>query len=128
MNFGYTILYVENVGAAITFYEQAFGFERRFLMEGQYGEIETGQTRLGFSANAFAKTLTPVGFEPASLAQPAPAMELGFCTEDVAGALAKALAAGATLVKEPEEKPWGQTVAYVRDLDGFLLEICTPMP
>lgn len=24
-------------------------------------------------------------------------------------------------------KPHGQTVAYVRDPDGFLIEICTPM-
>ncbi len=32
-----------------------------------------------------------------------------------------------TLVVEPNTKPWGQVVAYVRDLDGFLIEICTPM-
>ena len=24
-------------------------------------------------------------------------------------------------------KPWGQTVGYIRDIDGFLIEICTPM-
>jgi lactoylglutathione lyase len=23
--------------------------------------------------------------------------------------------------------PWGQTVAYVRDNNGFLVELCTPM-
>jgi lactoylglutathione lyase len=27
----------------------------------------------------------------------------------------------------PTKKPWGQTVAYVRDLDGHLVELCTPM-
>ena len=37
----------------------------------------------------------------------------------------KAREAGATLVSAPENKPWGQMVAYVRDLDGFLVEICT---
>jgi hypothetical protein len=26
-----------------------------------------------------------------------------------------------------DEKPWGQVVAYVRDLNGYLVEICTPM-
>jgi hypothetical protein len=30
-------------------------------------------------------------------------------------------------VVEPVSKPWGQTVAYVRDLDGFLVELCTAM-
>lgn len=26
----------------------------------------------------------------------------------------------------PERQPWGQTVSYVRDPDGFLVELCTP--
>jgi hypothetical protein len=30
-------------------------------------------------------------------------------------------------VQPPEQMPWGQTVAYVADLDGFLVELCTPM-
>jgi hypothetical protein len=28
-------------------------------------------------------------------------------------------------VQELADMPWGQTTAYVRDLDGFLVEICT---
>lgn len=28
-------------------------------------------------------------------------------------------------VKEPQQKPWYQMVGYVRDLNGFLVEICT---
>jgi lactoylglutathione lyase len=38
------------------------------------------------------------------------------------------LASGATEVKPPETKPWGQIVVYVRDLNGFLVEICSEMP
>jgi YD repeat-containing protein len=30
-------------------------------------------------------------------------------------------------MEDPKTKPWGQVVAYVRDKDGFLIEICTPM-
>ena len=48
-------------------------------------------------------------------------------TEDVATAWERALAAGATAVAEPGVKPWGQTVAYVRDPFGVLVEICTPV-
>lgn len=33
--------------------------------------------------------------------------------------------AGAIVVKEPTQKPWGQTVGYVRDLNGFLVGVCT---
>lgn len=36
------------------------------------------------------------------------------------------LQSGATEAKPPAEKPWDQTVAYVRDLNGFLVEICSP--
>ncbi len=34
-----------------------------------------------------------------------------------------AVNAGATKIAGPKVKPWGQTVAYVRDLDGVLVEI-----
>ncbi|TXT41687.1 MAG: hypothetical protein FD135_14 [Comamonadaceae bacterium] len=26
-----------------------------------------------------------------------------------------------------ETMPWGQTIAYVADINGFLVELCTPM-
>ena len=42
-------------------------------------------------------------------------------------ALATALANGATLVKALEEKPWGQRVACVREPDGVLIELATPV-
>lgn len=32
------------------------------------------------------------------------------------------LKAGAKKETEPKKKPWGQTIAYVRELDGFLKE------
>jgi lactoylglutathione lyase len=38
------------------------------------------------------------------------------------------LAAGASAVKSPETKPWGQIVGYVRDPNGFLVEICSELP
>jgi len=48
-------------------------------------------------------------------------------TEDVAGAYARAVAAGAMPLMPPKEKPWGQIVSYVRDCNGFLVEICSPV-
>jgi uncharacterized glyoxalase superfamily protein PhnB len=45
----------------------------------------------------------------------------------VPAAVARAEAAGAKVVQPATQMPWGQTVAYVTDLDGFLVEICTPM-
>jgi uncharacterized glyoxalase superfamily protein PhnB len=54
-------------------------------------------------------------------------VELAFVTEQVAEAYAKAIATGATPVSEPHQTAWGQTVSYVRDLNGILVEICSPV-
>ena len=39
--------------------------------------------------------------------------------------VASAIDAGAHLLVAAEVKPWGQTVAWVRDPQGVLIEICT---
>ena len=46
---------------------------------------------------------------------------------DVAAALERAVAAGATPMRPVEVMPWGQTIACVPDSNGFLVERCTPM-
>lgn len=128
MTFAYTILYVPDVEKTIAFYEAAFGCTRRFVTPGNtYGELETGGTTLSFAALDFAANNLPDGFQPADPAAKPFAIEIGFATTDVQAAVDKALAAGATLLAGAKEKPWGQTVAYVRDLNGFLVELCTPM-
>ena len=129
MKLGYSILYVESVPETISFYERAFGLERGMVVPtGEYGEMKTGDTKLAFSANSFAATLTDVHFEPASFAKAAPPIELGLVTETVEAAYERAIAAGAVAVKRPEKKPWGQLVGYVRDNNGFLVELCSPLP
>lgn len=125
MKFRYAILYVDNVEETLTFYQTAFGFERLFLHEsGQYGELKTGDTKLAFSAKALMSELgkTPGLADPA-----APVFELAFETDDVAGAMQTAIAAGATEKQAPRDEPWGQETAYVIDPNGFLVELCTPM-
>jgi uncharacterized glyoxalase superfamily protein PhnB len=125
---GYTIVYVPDVTAAIEFYERAFGLTRRFIAEeGTYGELDTGTTTLSFSAYSIADTHLPDGVahhDPG--AAPAP-FELAMVGDDVTAAFDRAVAAGATPIAEPAEQPWGQTVSWVRDPAGVLLEICSPM-
>lgn len=51
IQFGYTIVYAPSVTQALTFYEDAFGFETRFLDESQqYRELATGTTVLAFAS------------------------------------------------------------------------------
>ena len=125
MKFRYTILYVENVADTLAFYEKAFGFETLFLHEsGDYGELSTGDTKLAFSALSLMSSL---GKSPGKVDPQYPAFEIAFETDDVKKALNRALEAGATLVQDAEEMEWGQTTAYVNDLNGFLVEICNPI-
>ncbi len=124
MKFGYTLLYVEDVEKTVAFYESAFGVQRRFLHEAGYAEMETGATALGFVAQTVVES-NGVDYAKADPKGPAPAVEIAFVTADVAAAYEKAVKEGATAVAAPKEKPWGQTVAYVRDLNGFLVELCT---
>ena len=129
MKLGYTILYVESVAETIAFYEKAFGLVRGMVTEtNEYGELQTGDTKLAFAANHFVKGLTNVPFEAAAPGKAAPPVELGLVTERVEADFERAVAAGATVVKRPERKPWGQLVGYVRDNNGFLVEICSPIP
>lgn len=51
------------------------------------------------------------------------ATEVGFVARDVEAAYAAALQAGAIPYEAPDTRPDGQTVAYVRDLNGVLVEI-----
>ncbi len=128
IQFKYTILYVQDVSKAIEFYEKAFGFQRVFVTpENDYGELNTGNTTLSFASIALAKSNSREGFTESSLGQKPFGIELGFTTTDVANTVKSALQAGAQILEEPKTKPWGQIVAYIRDIDGFLIEICTPM-
>jgi len=129
MKFGYVILYVDNVEATLEFYERAFGLERRMLDDTKnYGELETGGTRLAFAANELVRNMIPVNVEQSGPHKPAPPFELAMVIDDVDSGFRQALAAGAVEVKSPEKKPWGQIVGHVRDRNGFLIEICSPVP
>lgn len=125
MKLRYTILYVEDVGAAIDFYERAFGLKRMFIHEaGDYGELATGQTTLAFSSIALMRSL---GKAPGKPDAARPTFEIAFETDDVSAAFALALAAGAKPVQEVRTESWGQTTAYVSDPNGYLVEMCSPV-
>ncbi len=64
----------------------------------------------------------------ASLERAPLGVEIALVTPDVPALFARAVKAGATVMSEPATKPWGQTVAYLRDKAGHLVELCTPLP
>ncbi len=123
MIYRYTILYVADVPATLAFYQAAFGFEIAFLHDGNdYAELATGQTKLAFSSHAL---MAQIGKDVATEPPLKPSYELAFEVPDVAAAIARATSAGAVLVQDPTDMPWGQTIGYVRTPEGTLVELCT---
>ncbi len=130
VSLGYAILYVPDVAASLAFYEKAFGLTRRFFNDDNgvaYGELQTGAACLAFASLELAKGHLQQPFVAANPGQPPLGVEIALVSSDVDGLYRRAVDAGAVSLQAPEKKPWGQTVALLRDNAGHLVEICTPM-
>lgn len=126
MRLGYVIIYVKDIQETVVFYEKAFGLDTRFIHEsGLYAEMETGTTALAFVDEALVKESH--SFRPNLCSGEAPGIEISFVTDAVEQQFERAIKAGATLVVKPTQRPWGQLVSYVRDNNGCLVEICSPV-
>lgn len=124
-SFGWVLLYVTDVSASTRFYTEAIGLSVRFADDaGRYTEMETGATTFALCDRTLAADSSGL-----KLSAPAtPAGNVTFVVNDVAAAFERAVAHGATPVLDPTVKPWGQTISYVRDPDGHLVELATTVP
>lgn len=132
---GFSILLVSGgVRRALDFYARAFRLRIKFVSPGEtYGELDTGATALAMCSAAHAATNFERGageapaFARSQLSEPAHASITSLIVPDVDAAYAHAVACGAAPMAPPATKPWGHRVSYVRDLEGFLVELCGEM-
>jgi lactoylglutathione lyase len=128
MKLGYTILYVDDVPATLAAWRDAFGLAVAYEHEdGIYGELETGDTTLSFAETEFGRSHFDDDETRAMFDRPPSRFEIGLVTEDVEAAFAHATASGMSPVVAPLTKPWGQVVGWVRDANGILVELASPM-
>lgn len=128
MKYRYTIFYVENVEETIQFYEKAFGFQRKFVTpEKDYGELISGETTIAFATFKLAQSNFKKEFQKIRHNEKPIGMEMAFVTEEIEKDFQKAIQAGASEFQKITTKPWGQKVGYVKDNNGILIEICTPV-
>ncbi|MEM6766853.1 MAG: VOC family protein [Bacteroidota bacterium] len=128
VQYAYTILYVKDVPNTVEFYHKAFGFEKKFLTpEKDYGEIMSGATTIAFANLELGKANFRKGFTESTLENSPFGIELAFTTSEVDQVMKNAIDHGAILFEEAVVKPWGQKVGYLRDINGFIIEICTPI-
>ena len=125
MKFKYTIFYVDDVAASLKFYNQAFNIKTKMIHgENDYGELETGDCSLSFCSKNLMKNIGKTTQNPNSKS---PVFEIALETNDVSSAYEHAIKNGAKPISAPEHMPWGQDVAYVADLNDYLVEICSPI-
>jgi len=126
MTFGSTVLYVDDVPAVLAFYNRACGFPTRFYDEELgYGELDAGGAVLAIATHACGEALIPGGYTRPPGGHPS-GVEVAFYTSDVAAAYERAVGAGAVPLTAPRVLPWGQTVAYIRSIEGTILGFCSP--
>ncbi len=109
----FPIISVNDLGSVRGFYEQ-LGFRQtsQHLPEGEpaYVNLERGHSALGIGAGGDADE---------------DRFALWVYVEDVDGVVQQLRDTGARIVAEPEDQPWGERMARVRDPAGNLVYIAT---
>lgn len=135
MEIGGTVIYVDDVPATLDFYRKGFGLEPKFVdldvqlpnrdstAQYQYAELATTGGPFQLATHALGELLLPGYVRPPD-GRPA-GIEIAFFCDNVTQAFERAVQAGATVLAEPKEMPWGQTAAYVRGVEGTCFGLCS---
>jgi len=116
----YVVLVVQDLDRALHFYCDVLGLPLGHR-SGSFAQLATGETRVAlYERAAMAATL---GQELESPSPDAPGFELGFKVDSCDAAYAELVSDGATPVVSPTDRAWRQRTAYVRDPDGYLVEL-----
>lgn len=130
MRLDYVRLLVTKFDACFRFYRDVMGFKVTWGEEGdRYGSFNLGEgTALAlFQRQAMAETLGTTNLPVEVESQDR--MVLVFGVKDLYATVKKLQERGAHFVTEPEDhSEWGIRTAHVRDPDGNVIEINSPIP
>lgn len=115
----HTKLRVRDLDAALRFYEAAFGYKLRSRRPGPEG------SEIAFIVLPGDKAELQLCQYPGDEAYEVPArmMHLAFKVGDIEAAVQSITQAGAVLKSGPYQIPSGSRVAFLRDLDGYDIEL-----
>ena len=111
MTLGWTIVYVEAPDEVAAWYERVFGMPVQFAV-GEYAQLDTGTTKLGFASYALGEQNCPGGVRRAALEGEPPNVELALGHEDVDGAFQHALDAGEDVNANTTVETYGQFPSF----------------
>lgn len=123
----FPVIYAREVARLARFYE-LLGFEEHVRMPGPDGEAGFVGLRRDGAEIALTTEDSPrmlAGVEPG----PGPRHELFVYVHDVDAAVAELRRAGASVLREPADMPWGERVGFVADPEGNLVSLAaSPVP
>jgi len=117
----FPVLYARDVEGVAAFYVE-LGFEEHSRLPGEDGSagfigLRRDAAELAVTTEESPRTLA--GVEPG----PGPRHELFVYVEDVDETAARLRDAGATVLREPADMPWGERLAFVADPEGNVVSL-----
>ena len=120
--FASTVIYVPgSAKEVLDFYIAAFGLTLKHYDESfDFGELDVGECTIGVANHSAGEFMVGEMYDQKVDGFPKN-VELAFVTDDVAFSYNNAVEKGCVGLCEPKVMPWGQTVAYVRSIEGTLI-------
>ena len=119
-----TMLTVSDVKAAAAFYQKAFGFDKRVIMDGPDGKAMHAELTLRGTTLMLGPENPQMGFRSAKTVGGSPCT-LYLLTEDVDKKVEKAVKLGATSKGPVMDMFWGDRCGTVVDPDGYAWMVAT---
>jgi PhnB protein len=119
-----TILTVTDVKAAVSFYQKAFGFEKRGVMNGPDRKPIHAELTLRGATLMLGPEMSQMGAQSAKTLGHSPST-LYLLTDNVDKTVAKALKLGATARGPVMDMFWGDRVGTIMDPDGYMWMVAT---
>ena len=117
-------LIVQGAAAAIDFYKKAFGATELMRMDGPEGKVGHAEVRIGDSAVMLADEFPGMGFR-SPLALGGAGVSLLIYVDDVDARFGRAVAAGATVLREVKDQFYGDRSGTLKDPFGHVWTIAT---
>ena len=113
----FPVVYTRDVQASAAFYEELLGFARQYQFpqdsdEPAYVGLRRDDSELGIVHESSPRELIGQAMGEG------PRFELFVYVADVDETVARMRDASVTILREPEDMPWGERVAFVADPDG----------
>ncbi len=124
MRRAFPVIYTRDVRGAVNFYEGLLGFQKQYQFppdgEPGYVGLRRDEADLGIVHESSPQQMIGKSMGDG------PRFELFVYVDDVDASIESMRGAGVPVLREPEDMPWGERVAFVSDPDGNPVTLAAP--